>query len=49
MHGVSGGRNLNALRRVNSAMEIPPDTLVYVCIWITVGVVACVVSAFTDY
>jgi len=48
MRGVSGGRNQNVQKRINNAMDIPQDTLVYVFIWTFIGVVACIVSVVLE-
>lgn len=45
MRGVSGGKNLNALRRANNNMDLPPDVPIYIIIWAVLGVIAAIVSS----
>jgi hypothetical protein len=33
---------------ISNAMDLPPDTLVYVFIWVSIGVVACIVSVVIE-
>ena len=43
MRGVSGGRNLSALKRV-SDMDMPPEIPFYIFAWIITGLLACIVA-----